>query len=331
MPIRDYGDFSPPPQQPIGGYFELELPHKGQLRYPDALRFQSARAGFYALLLAGKPKRVWMPKYICDAMLLPLASADVETVFYDLDSNLEVSRNVRLKAGDWLFYANYFGVCSAQADSLMQKFDPDQLVFDHSQAFFEAPKKCLATLYSPRKFFGVPDGGLLFTSINLGEPEEIESRSVSRCTHLLKRLDGSTEEGYADFRFAEETLADFRPRKMSLLTSRLLSHIDYDACEAQRSDNFSFLHKQLRHINKLPFSQVNAPLCYPLLLENSTIRERLLRNCIYVPTYWREVGMRVAAGTVERHLVDMCLPLPCDHRYRKEDLLRIIDIVNTAI
>ncbi|MHB1299237.1 MAG: hypothetical protein ACYCY8_00020 [Burkholderiales bacterium] len=325
------GNSSQAPQQPIGGYFELELPLQHQLRYPDALRFQSARAGFYALLLAGKPKRIWMPKYICDVMLPPITSAKVETVFYDLDSNLEVSRNVSLKAGDWLFYANYFGVCSAQEDSLMQRFNPDQLVLDHSQAFFEAPKKCLATLYSPRKFFGVPDGGLLFTSINLTEPEEIESRSASRCAHLLKRLDGATEEGYADFRNAEETLSDFRPRKMSLLTRRLLSYIDYDTCEAQRNDNFTFLHKHFRHSNELSFSHVNGPMCYPLLVEDTAVRKDLLANHIYVPAYWRDVGMRVAAETVEKRMADKCLPLPCDHRYSKEDLLRIVDIMSAAI
>ena len=41
----------------IGGYFELELPPPRGERYPDALRYQSARAAFLALLLAGRPGR----------------------------------------------------------------------------------------------------------------------------------------------------------------------------------------------------------------------------------------------------------------------------------
>ena len=48
----------------IGGYFELELPRGQDDYYPQALKYQSARAAFYALLLFAKPQRVWMPYYI---------------------------------------------------------------------------------------------------------------------------------------------------------------------------------------------------------------------------------------------------------------------------
>ena len=66
---------------------------------------------------------------------------------------------------------NYFGVCEKVQDELLLKYNSEQLVFDHSQAFFTPPKKCLATIYSPRKFFGVPDGGLLFTEVKIQLPK----------------------------------------------------------------------------------------------------------------------------------------------------------------
>ena len=253
----------------IGGYFELELPQHRKHLYPDAIRFQSARAAFYALIMEGRPKRVWMPTYICDSMLAPLKATETEIVFYDIDSGLGVSNDVQIEADDWLLYVNYFGMCTTQEDELLKRFNSSQLIFDHSQAFFSPPRDCLATIYSPRKFFGVPDGGLLLTSLSVIEPAEIDSGSVARCTHLLKRLDGTPEVGYQAFKNAEETFCDMQPRRLSLLSDHLLSSIDYEACKKQRNANFHFLHDQLSHLNNLNLHMphIDGPMCYPLLID----------------------------------------------------------------
>jgi len=313
----------------IGGYFGLELPLLQGRLYPDALCFQSARSAFYALLVRGKPNRVWMPTYICDSMLAPLDATGTEVVFYDIDSNFNISNNVKIEDSDWLLYVNYFGICNKQEDMLLERFIPSQLIFDHSQAFFSPPKDCLATIYSPRKFFGIPDGGLLLTSLPVIEPEEVDVSSVARCAHLLKRLDGTAENGYQDFKYSEETFCDIEPRKMSLLTDRLLTSIDYDSCKMQRNTNFHFLHGQLKYLNNMNFdvSSIDGPMCYPLLLDDVITRERLRVNSVFVPTYWREAYSRMKFGSFGRSLLDKCLPLPCDHRYRQEDMMYIIELV----
>jgi len=151
--------------KPIGGYFELELPESNGHFYSQALKFQSARAAFYALLETGKPQRVWMPKYICDSMLLPLQALKIEIVFYDLTEQFCVCDSVQLSEKDWLLYVNYFGICSLQETQLLKRFNSNQLIFDHSQAFYAPPLDGLATIYSPRKFFGVPDDGYLITQL----------------------------------------------------------------------------------------------------------------------------------------------------------------------
>lgn len=311
----------------IGGYFELELSSNEKRLYSNSLRFQSARAAFYSLLVEARPSRVWMPRYICDSMLAPLNATNTEIVFYDIDLDFEVSKDIQIKDDDWLVYVNYFGVCSTQEDRLMKRFDSSQLIFDHSQAFFSSPKDCLATIYSPRKFFGVPDGGLMFTSLSVIEPEQIDTHSVSRCTHLLKRIDSSPELGYQDFKNSEETFCDLQPRKLSLLTDQLLKSIDYGACKKQRNANFHFLHNKLKHINDLNFdiSSIDGPMSYPLLIDDPTVRDRLLANRIFVPKYWAEVGSRVNYGSAEGKLLNKLLPLPCDQRYGQEDMMRIIE------
>jgi hypothetical protein len=65
------------PDKAIGGYFELELSRGRGEYYPDAYRFQSARAAFLALLQTGQPARVWMPRYLCDSMFEPLRRSGI--------------------------------------------------------------------------------------------------------------------------------------------------------------------------------------------------------------------------------------------------------------
>jgi hypothetical protein len=315
----------------IGGYFELELPPPVAHLYPDSLRFQSARAAFYALLSAGKPKRVWMPKYTCSSMYSPLYALNIEIVFYDLTKQLNINDSVTLATDDWLLYVNYFGICNEQERAILERFNPSQVILDHSQAFYTPPLDCLATIYSPRKFFGIPDGGLLVTQIPIKKPTKIDEKSISRCMHLLQRLDSTPESGYEAFKLADISLNDIQPRKMSNLTSRILMSIDYESIRKKRNANFHLLHEKFEPINalKINIKSVNAPMCYPLLIDDTTVRQRLLENRVFVATYWSDVRDRVTIDSLEYKLMERCLPIPCDQRYREDDILRIINLIGS--
>lgn len=310
----------------IGGYFELELPPANATPYPDALRFQSARAAFLSLLRDGRAKRVWAPKYICDSMMAPLLAERIPICFYGIDENFAIGTVVDLEKNDWLLYVNYFGICNRVEDALLRQFNPSQIVLDHAQAFFAPPRDCLANLYSPRKFFGIPDGGLLISQLVKSEPQGIDDGSVSRSAYLLMRHDGSAETGYASYKRAEESLEDMKPRRMSRLTERLFGAIDFEAARLRRNENFKYLHERLRRFNRLAIDplEVNGPLCYPLLFEQSGARERLRKERIFLPVYWPEVMKRAATRDFETHLVDRCLPIPCDQRYSTSDLEVIV-------
>lgn len=313
----------------IGGYFEFELPQQHKNPYPKAVFFQSARAAFYALLSEGRPKRVWMPSYICDSMLDPLHESNTEIVYYDIDPDFKVPDIVQLEKDDWFFYVNYFGICSSQEVDLLKRFIPSQVIFDHSQAFFSPPKDCLATIYSPRKFFGVSDGGLLVTRLPVSLPDSRDVGSVARSLHGLKRLDSTPEAGYQDFKNAEETLSGMFPKGISQLTERVLSSIDFDECKKRRNANFRFLHCQLGKQNLLhiDIESSDGAMCYPLMINDPLARERLLHNRIFVPIYWAEVAKRSKKNSFTQELLDNCLPLPCDHRYTIEDMHRIVECV----
>lgn len=314
--------------QPIGGYFELELPRL-EMPFPGALRFQSARAAFLALLRAGRPDRVFLPKHICNAMLAPLEKAGIECVWYDISESFMVDDNVKLNSEDWLLYVNYFGVCEKQVSEVLERFSSDRVVLDYSQSFFSKPNsKALATIYSPRKFFGVPDGGILLSLIQVDVPEVQDFGSIGRASHLIKRLGDSPESGYADYQQAEASLENCDPARMSKLTERILSSIDISAAAKRRRDNYAFLHKRLGHLNrlKLDLPEHAAPLCYPFLSDTPDLRSELIRNRIFVPTYWSEVIGRASTQWSER-MVKRLLPLPVDQRYDQADMERVASII----
>jgi hypothetical protein len=317
----------------IGGYFSLELPISKNKLYPCAHKYQSGRAAFFALLLAGQPSKIWIPYFICDSMITPLQKVGVEFKFYSLNTRFEIVEDIQLGSNDWLFYVNYFGICSLQQQQILNQFDSSKVIFDHSQAFFAPPLNCLATLYSPRKFFGLSDGGLLVTKLSMHTPVEIDITSAERTTHLIKRLALSPESGYADYQTAEKSLEDFSPKQMSHLTETILASIDTNQVREIRNSNFRELHQHLKHLNRLniDLATIDGPLCYPLLLDSIDCRPTLLSHRIFVATYWPDVMSRTKDSSVEQKLVKSLLPLPCDQRYSSHDMQKIINIIQLEV
>ena len=311
----------------IGGYFELELPRTHSYMHRDAQKYQSARAAYLSVLRVSRPKRVWMPYYICDAMLAPVRAWGAEACFYSLDKHLGIADNITLDTTDILLYVNYFGVCFEQVKKVLARFNPSQVVLDFSQAFFAEPQNCLATIYSPRKFFGIPDGGLLFSQLSIDLPKTVDMGSGKRMHHLFARLGGAAELGYADYQLAEESLNEFEPKRMSQLTERIFGVIDFESVRIQRNKNFRALHENLGQNNvlKVNLEEVDGPMCYPYFLNNHSLRSALLAERIFIPTYWPDILTRLNIPAFEVELVKRIHPLPCDQRYVERDMKNIYE------
>lgn len=312
----------------VGGYFQLELATRSEPAFPHARRFQSARASFIALLRVGRPKRVWMPRYICDSVRAALQDAGVECVHYGLDQEFNIVGHLALRSDDWLYYVNYFGIGAASVDRVLATYNPNQVVLDYCQAFFAPQRRCLALIYSPRKFFGVPDGGLLVTDLDIPVPAEIDRGSVDRARYLLERLDASPEAGYSSYKVAEQSLEQMEPRRISQLSSRMLDAVDVDRAREIRNENFAFLHQVLGQYNLLTIDhdQINGPMCYPFLRKADGLKSHLINNRIFVPTYWDEVLQIVASETWEAFLVRNLCPLPCDQRYSVDEMKLVAEM-----
>lgn len=303
----------------IGGYFELETA-AGIEFYPDATALNSARNCLRYVIRAYEIKEIYIPYYTCDVVWRAAQSENCEVKFYHIDENFLPTQE--FKKDDFVLYTNYFGVCAKNVKDLSKKYP--NLIVDNAQAFY-MPKSGLASFYSPRKFFGVPDGGYLFTDKKLDD-NFAKNKSFHRCSHLLKRLDLSATEGYADFKINDASLEDEPIELMSDLTRKLLTGIDYKKAKEKRLNNFNILNKTLKQTNglELRLSSDDVPMVYPYFVQKEGLREKLIENKIYVATYWSALNEEFFESKLQKYL----LPLPIDQRYGETEMKRILEVIN---
>ena len=307
----------------IGGYFELEL-RKGEHYHKNALRLNTARNSFEYILRVRKYTKVYIPYYTCEVMLEPLKKCNVGYVFYHINEQLEPIETYQLQPNEAFLYTNYYGLKQRCVERLAEQYGK-QLIVDNAQAFFAEPIERIDTFYSPRKFFGVADGGYLYTTALL-QQDFPQAKSMSRMGHLLTRIEEGAEAGYLEFRHNDDSLDELPIQKMSKITEAILCSIDYEAVRLQRRKNYEEIANQLADSNSilLPMEESSMPMVYPYLTSDVALRAKLINNKVFVATYWPNIN---DDNSYETYLKQHLLPLPIDQRYNEEDMKRIIEII----
>lgn len=312
--------------KPIGGFFEVEPRGTGSM-HDETIKMNSARSCFEYLLLSLMPKKVYMPKLTCDVMFNILHRLGIEYTYYDLEHNFEVSDNIKLTENELIIYTNYFGMKDDYCKKMEEKYG-NQLIIDSSQAFYARYPKKGHIFYSPRKFFGVPDGGLLHTSGD-SEVQVPKSSEDSSIAHLLLREKQGPEIAYPKYLENEEKIDQSEMESMSKITKKLLKNIDYEKSKKTRIDNFSTLHGLLEdeQKTKLSIENFSCPMFYPLISDDTDLRQRLINQKIFVPTYWPHILKEFSPNDFTFKITSSLLPLPIDQRYGSEDMRRIAETI----
>lgn len=310
----------------IGGYLSLELPLNEEY-HKDAIRLNTGRNCLEYILRARKYNKVYIPFYTCEVIVEPFKKLNIQYEFYHIDLHLEIADCPTLKKDEAILYTNYFGLKQRYVEQLANQLG-SQLIVDNTQAFYAKPIEGIDTFYTCRKFFGVPDGAYLYTSAKQNEESE-HDYSYNRMVHLLKRIDLSAEEGFADFRRNEESIDNLPIRKMSVLTQRLMQSIDYSKAAQQRRENYLCLHRLLGKKNKLslPLDDEAVPMAYPFFSSIEGLREKLIDNKIFVARFWPNVLDWAMKDEIEYRLTCQMQPLPIDQRYGKKEMNTIIEII----
>ena len=310
----------------IGGYFGLEdLIHREY--YPDLIAVNNARNALLYILKARAVRKLYIPYYLCDSVSRLCGREGFPYAYYAVGKDFLPEFDIPLGEGEYLYIVNYFGqVSNDQAAALKAKHR--QVIFDNVQAFFQRPVEGMDTVYSCRKFFGVPDGGYAATSARLSDPLPTDV-SMDRMKHVLGRYEGAASAYYQDFARNDESFYDIELRQMSRLTHNILGAVDYDAVKTKREQNFCFLHERLKARNPLKLTMPAGPYAYPFYCENGMkVKRALAEKRIYVATLWPDA---VQFGGLAKEYSENILPLPCDQRYQENDMSMMMEVLEICM
>ncbi len=320
-------------ERPIGGYFEWEFPLK-QYPFPheDGFLVNNARSALQLILQSiGNVSKVYLPYYTCDSVTLALEAIDIPYKQYHIDSQLQLDEDIFLHGNEYLVYTNYFGIMDSYCARLAEQYG-EKLIVDNAQALYAPHIKGTHSIYSCRKYIGVPNGGIAVSdAINTLDGIPF-SRMFDRCGALLSRAEDDVTTGYKLFKDNDHRFRDDGILQMSLISKSILHSIDHDAIIAKRRTNFEYLHSVLRKYNKLSIPDMDNFVCslaYPFYTNNLELRKTLIENGIFVAQYWPNVLGWCDENYSEFNLTTHILPLPIDQRYGIKDMERIISIINS--
>ena len=302
----------------IGGYIELDT-YRGKMLYDDAVLLNCGRNALLYLIKTKRIRTLLIPKYMCNSNDGVIKSEGVQYSFYSIDKHFRPIIEER-KSNEWLYLVNYYGQLSNEYIESLGK----NIIVDNAQAYFQSPMPGYDTVYACRKFFGVPDGSILYTDTKL--ENLVEDESFTRMNFLLGRFERGANEFYSEYVENNEHFFQEPLKRMSKLTRNLLSAIDYDYVKARRTENFIYLHQNLSQFNELDLLIPEGAFMYPLYIKNGyEIRKELQKKKIYIPTLWPDVFKLCNEEELEYKLAKDILPLPVDQRYTIDDMRYIVE------
>ncbi|MBZ5610774.1 MAG: hypothetical protein LAP38_21125 [Acidobacteriia bacterium] len=328
----------------LGGAFGLELPADfggaaAPFFGPEAQYFLSARCALLALCAAHRPGTAWLPSYLCGSIREPFVRSRVPIRYYGLDESLRVSGTdwtQEIRAGDLVLVIHYFGFPNATFpfDGVLSR--GALLVEDASQALFlpRQFRESVSILYSPRKFLGVPDGGVMLSDggsrlapDSLDEPPRSWWRSA--VAMALKRrefdLTGRPNDWHKLFQRVEATFP-VGPYRASDLSRMLISSADFDEIRKRRRANYARLLELLGQYALFPeLAGDVVPLGFPVRVEpgiRNQVLWKLHHRRIYAPLHWPINGVVPESFHPSHGLASSCLTLICDQRCSLDDMDR---------
>lgn len=341
------------PLRPVGGFFErhpttapgigpslLEAWTAGR---PHAA-FVNARSAFAALIVQLQPRTIWLPAFLCPAMVSPVWAERVR--FYGIEAGFipDLSRvETEARPGDLLLVIATFGQpMGLEVEAAIARRPDLHVVEDRAQALgagSAAEGRWL--LYSPRKLLGVADGGLLVAPdaaailpraepINAAHAEALWRAPNLRATDP----DGLENSLWHAANQGKEAAMTVSRASISPESLAILQRVGMTELAEPRRRNWRALDARLRPWSALAAEPPAPPLGYLLDLEPE-VRDRLRASLstanVFAAVHWPQLASPADDFPREHGWTRRLLTLPCDHRYEQADMARIADLLVEAL
>jgi len=336
---------------PAPGSFAAALAGRGA-----CIATSHARGGLELLVERLDPTTVWLPAYLCDALLTPRVRERAR--FFGVGERLELDEGrigaLPIEKDDLFVAIAYFGRAPEVPALDVARSAGARIVLDASGALLTAGLERSADylLASPRKFVGVPDGGLLVPvgdapwfegDVDLAPwPAAARAREAgaARAAFDARGGDGEERDWYAAFVEAERAAPD-EPRAVDAATPDRLRRVDWAAVARRRRDNHAVLARAFERANDLRAQLLHPDLgadAVPLgafcVFDGEEARDAaraaLYAASIYAPLHWSLDGVVPRSFEAEHDLAARSLTLVCDQRYDERDMIETVETMRVA-
>ena len=321
-------------------YYKLKKHHTYYL--------DSGRSALKLLLKEIKKGEVLLPEYICDSVIRAFSEFNInyyrlkEDLTIDLDDfHSRVNDNTRV-----VYVMHYFGALQPEeilTQIFLMKNQSDFIIIeDTTHSLFSRMQTigdyCICSL---RKWFAIPDGGILYSTKPL---EFCNMNDLKRNTNIDKAygmilknlyLDGKIESNllYRKILTDAEKKIDENKKimKISSFSEYLLKCHDTIHLTTRRKENYTQLLNEIATIGLKPIVKVEEGLC-PFVLPISidgrdTLREYLIENKVYCAVHWPLEITSLYKIKRSRKLSERILSLPIDQRYGLEEMSYLIRVL----
>ena len=311
----------------IGGYMEFEHFH-GKEFHENAIGLNCGRNALAYLIEAHRIESIYLPYFLCSSVAEVCRKYSVSLHFYSIREDFTPILPDSFSSFDWLYVVNYYGQLD---DKFLLDNGNRNIIVDNAQDFFRMPLPGIPTLYTCRKFFGVSDGAYLYTT-KLLERNLERDESHNRMGFVLGRFERPASEFYQEASDNNGFFAGQPILEMSLLTQNLLRGIDYEKIKGKRKENFLYLHSVVGKRNILNLTVPDGAFAYPFYVEKGMeVRRKLAESKMYIPTLWPDVLDTCSENSIEYQYAANILPLPVDQRYGREEMERMVEVVQPCI
>jgi dTDP-4-amino-4,6-dideoxygalactose transaminase len=333
----------------LGSEFNLRLEELGETRNSIYYKLNnyhtyyldSGRSALKLLLKEIKKGEVLLPEYICDSVIWAFSEFNIN--YYRLKEDLSIDANdIRSKVNAntrVVYIMHYFGALQPEEILtkilLMKNYNNFVIIEDTTHSFFSKMHTigdyCICSL---RKWFAIPDGGILYSTKPL---DLCNIKNLKRNTSIDKVYGMIIKTLYLDRKIesnllyrkiltdAEKKIDENEQNKeISSFSEYLLKCQDTVHLTTRRKENYTYLLNKIATLGLRPIIKVeedSCPFVLPITIDGrDDLREYLKENRIYCAVHWPIESASLYKNNRSRKLSERILSLPIDQRYELEEM-----------
>lgn len=300
-------------------------------------------------------RTVLMPALICSCVPEQFIEENYHVIYYKVNSDFTADLNdieEKILPNSIFFFMNYFGeqfISKEAIQNLKNKYKNIICVEDITHDFLKRQKEQFQndfTVCSIRKWFAIPDGGMVIGKEPLCAIEieknsyfaELRVQAMKQKNVYLNSGILTEKEQYRttlaisnNFIDSIDHIADIQNESM-----KILSQIDMEKIYKLRRENVKVLKegiKAIKGIKSLIVNCENSTLYYPVCVNDKRgdIQRKMAEHSIYMPVIWPVPKDAEGICEVADCVGQSMLAIPCDHRYNLNDIKKIIEVLRTCL